>query len=884
MTDELRHIGTPRHSGRYPWGSGDNPKQWNTDFLGMVDNLKKRGLSDKEIYEGMKMNSTEFRDRKAIAKNEKNKDDAAQVMRLKDKNVSNIEIGKIMNRNESSVRALADPKMQARNDVLGATANMLKENVGTKKYLDVGVSAELFTGVSRSMLNIAVAKLEDEGYQIQYVKVPQVGNPGKFTSMKVLVAPKAPYMDLVNNQHLISPIKSYTEDGGHTYKTPVGPPVAVSSKRVSVRYKDDGGSGADGVIYVRRGVPDVSLGHSSYVQVRIAVDGTHYLKGMAIYKDDLPKGIDLEFNTNKTPTGNKLDAMKKVSEDKENPFTSAIKPRYYNDAKGKEHRSAMNIVNEEGDWFNWSHKFSSQMLSKQPIGLAKEQLRLTHEMKKAEYDEIMALTNPTIKKKLLTAFADGADASSTLLQAAGLPRTRSHVLIPIPSMKDTEIYAPNFDNGERVVLIRHPHGGTFEIPELTVNNRHKDAKTMLGNARDAIGINAKVAERLSGADFDGDAVLVIPNNHPRNDPRTIQTSPALKGLKNFDPKSDYKAYPGMRPMRDTQHQMGDISNLITDMTIKGAIHAELARAVRHSMVVIDAEKHNLDYRQSAKDNNIRELKTRYQGKADGGASTLISRAKSEERVPDRLPRRAKLGGPVDAATGKLMYTPTNKSYLDRKTGKVVLNKTRVKRMLNVDNAHTLSSGTSMESVYADHANRLKALGNAARKSALETPLLKKNRTATLAYAPQVSSLNAKLNLALKNSPVERQAQLLANEIVRAKVEATPGMDSGQLKTVRGSALKTARDRTGAGKKLIDITDSEWTAIQAGAISNNALTKILNNTDIDKLKTRATPRVKLEVEGASLARAKAMLAAGHTQAEIATQLGVPASTLNDALSR
>ena len=23
--DELMHYGTPRHSGRYPWGSGENP-------------------------------------------------------------------------------------------------------------------------------------------------------------------------------------------------------------------------------------------------------------------------------------------------------------------------------------------------------------------------------------------------------------------------------------------------------------------------------------------------------------------------------------------------------------------------------------------------------------------------------------------------------------------------------------------------------------------------------------------------------------------------------------------------------------------------------------------------------------------------------------------
>ena len=32
MKDILMHYGTPRHSGRYPWGSGENPYQRNGDF------------------------------------------------------------------------------------------------------------------------------------------------------------------------------------------------------------------------------------------------------------------------------------------------------------------------------------------------------------------------------------------------------------------------------------------------------------------------------------------------------------------------------------------------------------------------------------------------------------------------------------------------------------------------------------------------------------------------------------------------------------------------------------------------------------------------------------------------------------------------------------
>lgn len=84
-----------------------------------------------------------------------------------------------------------------------------------------------------------------------------------------------------------------------------------------------------------------------------------------------------------------------------------------------------------------------------------------------------------------------------------------------------------------------------------------------------------------------------------------------------------------KPMKNTQTEMGKISNLITDMTLKGATQDELARAVRHSMVVIDAEKHKLDYKQSEQDNGISALRKKYQGTVDEngryheGAATLI---------------------------------------------------------------------------------------------------------------------------------------------------------------------------------------------------------------------------------------------------------------------
>jgi hypothetical protein len=468
-------------------------------------------------------------------------------------------------------------------------------------------------------------------------------------------------------------------------------------------------------------------------------------------------------------------------------------------------------------------------------------------------------------------------------------------------MKENEIYAPNYNNGDRVVLIRYPHGGIFEIPELTVNNKHTIAKNTIGKAKDAVGINPKVAEQLSGADFDGDTVLVIPN--PKGG---IKTSSPLKGLKDFDPKISYKAYDGMitidggvyngetgkvdygnrKPItRTKQMKMGDVSNLITDMTIKGANTDEIARAVRHSMVVIDSEKHHLNYKQSYIDNGIGELKRRYQGSERSGASTLISKASSEARVPHREEGK-KVFNPetgktkriyIDPETGKKLYEYTGETYTDNK-GKIHKRTIKSTKMAEADDAFNLSSGTLMETVYANHANKLKSLGNEARKSFIGIKPTTQSKSAKKAYESEVNSLNAKLNIALKNAPLERQAQILANAIVATKKEANPDMDPDDIKKIKGQALAEARSRTGSGKHRIDITDKEWEAIQAGAISNNTLTQILNNTNLDKIKQLATPRSSKGMTPSKMALAKARLASGYTQAEVAESLGVPVSEI------
>lgn len=887
--DHLEHYGILRRSGRYPWGSGeDEMSTRNRSFLDTVGALRKQGFKDTEIAEGFGMNTTQLRARQAIEINKDKLDKIGQAQRLKDKGYSNVAIAQRMGLpSESSVRALLAPGVKDRADVLTATSNMLKEQVAKKGLIDVGSGVSNQIGVTDTKLKTAVAMLQQQGYKVHYLKVQQLGT-GKETTVKVLSAPNVSYSEVYRKRGEVQQIDTHTDDGGRSFPKDheIGPPKSISSKRIAVNYAEDGGSAADGVMYVRPNVKDLNLGKSSYAQVRIAVDGTHYLKGMAVYKDDLPEGTDILFNTNKsksTPLKSKdpkasqvLKPMDRDAEgniDKDRPFGAQINRQ----------SGALNIIHEEGDWDTWSKNLSSQVLSKQDPKLAQGQLAMSYERRKNEYDTISHLTNPVIKKKLLESFSDETDAAAVDLKAAALPGQATRVILPINSIKPNEIYSPAHNNGETVALIRFPHAGTFEIPILTVNNKNPEAQKILGSsAKDAVGIHHDVAQHLSGADFDGDHVLVIPNKTG-----AIKAEPPLEGLRGFDPQiykiPDGSGIPKIKPSRK-QQEMGKITNLIADMTIRGANSEEKARAVRHSMVVIDSEKHGLDFQRSAKDNGILQLKEKYQGGSKKGASTLITRAGSEKRINERKLRPAAEGGPIDPVTGKKIYVETGRSYVNRK-GETVRNTTAVDRLAIEDDARNLLSdgtGTPVERVYADHSNKLKALANQARKDSLDIKTVPVSTSAKQTYAPQVASLVAKLNVAEKNAPRERAAQVLGQVIVSQKRQANPDMDPETLKKVRGKALIEARDRVGARKQMIEITQPEWDAIQAHAISTNQLRKIINNTDIESLKQYATPKTAKLMTTTKVSRAKQMLDSGYTQAEVARQLGVSLSTLKASI--
>lgn len=879
--DILMHYGVKRRSGRYPFGSGKEPFQHSGDFLSRVDQLKANGFKETDIAKELGLSTTELRVQLQAAKHERRELLADRARSLREDGMSLQEIANEMGyKNDSSIRSLLNEDTAYNKSTAKLAAEKLKERMQDADMIDVGAYTEYELGISRTKMEEALNILEREGYNVYGIGVKQLPNEKQQTTVTVLAKPDIEYGYAYNHPLEVESYARYDQET-NPHPNRLQYPSSLDSNRVYIRYGDEGGVDKDGVIEIRRGVDDLTLGNSHYAQVRILVDGTHYLKGMAVYSDDMPDGYDIVFNTNKKSGTSKQKVMKEIKDDPDNPFGAVIKTNgqtmYIDKKTGKAKLSPINKLKDEGDWANMDKNLSSQFLSKQPMSLIHKQLNLTYKDYVAEYDEISKLTNPTVKKKLLLDFADQCDGAALHLKAAALPRQSTQVLLPLTGIKDTEVYAPNYRNGEKVALVRYPHAGTFEIPILTVNNKNASGKKNIGSdVLDAIGISAKVAEQLSGADFDGDQVVVIPTNSKVK----IKASKPLEELQNFNPKVEYstEGKTGVKLMSkdNKQKQMGVVSNLITDMTLKGAPTEDMVKAVKHSMVVIDAEKHKLDYKKSQKDNDIDALKQKWQG--GGGAATLLSKREQDTRVPER-----RGSAQIDPETGKISYKTSGRTYVDKKTGQTVEATTKVRLLSTVDDYRTLSSGTPQENAYADYGNKMKSLANQARKQYKSTGNLTYSAEAKKKYQAEVDNLNAQLNVALKNAPRERRAQLIANSVVKAKKDANPDMDKKERKKVAQIAIEDARQRTGASSKdrKITITDKAWEAIQAGAVSDTTLTKILKYADGTRVRELATPKTKTALSPAKVAKAKAMRDSGYTNAEIADSLGVSTSTVAKA---
>lgn len=937
----LEHYGMPRRSGRYPWGSGDEPYQHSRDFLGRVEEMRKSGFTytdpktgnkytgDNAIAKSFGYSSTDFRTVYAIAKDARRTDDVATAKRLKEKEGMNVsEIGRKMGINESSVRSLLNSDRESRMKQARDTADFLKERVDSSRHgmIDVGNGVEKELRISKEKLDQALFMLQAEGhYEVYSGRFDQVTNKGQMTTQKVLCKPGTEHKDIYQLDK-IDTVKDYiSRDDGKTFEKKFHYPESMDSKRLKIRYAEDGGVERDGLVQLRPGVPDLSLGESRYSQVRIMVDNKKYIKGMAVYGDpkDFPPGVDVIFNTNKHKDKSKLEVLKDIKSDPDNPFGSLIKDAdqggqyWYTDKSGKKKLGLINKRSDEGDWTEWKDALPSQFLSKQTKSMAEKQLGIAKANKEEEFAEIMALTNPTIKKYYLNKFAQSCDSAAVHMKAAALPGQKYHVILPMTTMSDREVYAPNYADGTKLALIRYPHGGTFEIPIVTVNNKNREGIKMIGKTSvDAIGINSKVAERLSGADFDGDTVMCIPTG---NGKVKVANKPPLKELEGFDNKLEYGTVMKIgsdkkehyyrngnevQIMKKTDTEMGRISNLITDMTLLGADDHEIARAVKHSMVVIDAEKHKLDYKASEKDNNISALMKKYQGKARGGASTIVSRGSGEKDVVKRQ------GTPKINQKGKDWYDPSRPegaliyrkaddadyivTKVNKRTGETTeVVKTRTQKstkMAETDDAMTLVSERKhpMELVYAEYANSMKAMGNKARTEMVNTGKIAYNRDAKRKYENEVESLTEKLRKAELNTVRERTANRMAAATVAAKKKAAEDagekLKSKDIKKAGQVALTKYREEVGSiarKERNIIINDKEWEAIQSGAISETTLKRILNNCDPDSLRQRAMPKESKTLTTAKVNRIKAM-SASYTIAQIADKLGISTSTVSKYL--
>lgn len=907
--DSMAHVGVGHldggESGRYPWGSGKQPFQHSYDFLKRYKELMSELGSEVAVAEALGFkNTTEMRPQVMAASHIEKLSQASRAKQLVDSGMTNTEAAKKLGVSPNSVANMIKENYGDNFKKGQNTADLLEKEIKSgKRMIDVGrLVAETQLGIAQPTMDEALFLLQQKGYHVYNARVQQPTNPdpNKKTTIRVLADKDVEYREAYQNTDQIRQVTEYvSDDAGETFR-PLQYPTSISSDRVYVNYADTGtGLQKDGVIEIRRGVPDLSLGNDNYSQVRILVDDNKYLKGMAMYSNDIPDGYDIVFNTNKNSNKSKAEVFKNIERDEfqpNNPFGAAIKAKgqseYLGD-DGKMHLSAINKIKEEGDWEEMSKNLSAQFLAKQPIKLIDHQLKLTYDDALDEFKSIMELDNPVVKQQLLEEFATTCTSSARNLKAIAFPRQTTQVILPMPFLKDDEVYAPNYENGEKLILIRYPHGGVFEIPTLTVNNKNKKARETLDpNATDAIGINNTVAERLSGADFDGDQVVAIPVGNIK-----FKTSEPLKDLVGFDPKTAYST-DGMTAEqkkklglittdRERNKQMGMASNLVNDMTLQNANEDEIVRAVKYSMVVIDAKKHELNWRAARQDYNIKDLQKRYQihiledGTVKyGGAATLLSRKNQDVRVPERQG-----SGWIDE-NGERHYKESGRTYIDKK-GNEVQATTKAKLLDVTDDLHTLSSGTEQEKLYANFGNKMKALGREALKESHNIKTVPKDLDAAQEYYDEVQSLKAKVANAEANVPRERYATIVADSRVKAMKNANKDangkvtLDSKYLRKASNYIMQDARVQVGASSKdvKIELSDREWEAIQKNAVSKTFLKKVLKYSDMDLIKERATPRPKGVLTDTQKSIIRRMLRNGYTNAEIASRLGVSASTIS-----
>lgn len=932
MDNYIAHIGRPHegwtpHSGRYAYGTGAKWDKKHREWLALADERQQHFTEHPEecidkktgkpvsvkvaLAQSFDMSTGTYQNVRKMHVEGKRAEDIRRCVSMYDggNGMSISQISDATGLKWSTIKNYLKPGAIHAAERTTNIASALETLINEGKYVDVSPGVEFQLGISETQLSAAVEYLKSLGYAKEEIHVPQATNPDLKPAVMVLAEPGTTKRELwANREKISSPDGIWFENDGEILKVREAP-VSIDSSRLRVKYAEDEGDKKDGVIEIRPGLEDLNLGDRPYAQVRIAVDGTHYLKGMAIYNAHLPDGVDILFNTSKhnnVPIKGEgdmtvLKPLKKNFLDKSqidisNPFGSATRQWNYTDSNGVEHQSPVEIVNDDESWDKWKRSLSPQILSKQPIELARKQLALAYENKEREYNDILKVDNPTFKRQLLAEFADSCDSDAVDLKAAPVHDQTTNVILPISSLKDDEIYAPYYENGQELYLFRFPHAGKFEIAKCRVNNDNPEGKEVLGTTPwKAVGINANVAARLSGADFDGDTTLIIPASSAN-----IQTQKPLEDLVNFNHLDIYHKQPNQVKTGDKkdggdgfrkQQEMGKITNLITDMTAMNASEDEIARAVKYSMVVIDAEKHNLDWRRCKEDCKITELYQKYQGKKGGGGVTIMTRSRSRIDIPEReeirYPSQMTPEEKERWDRGEKIYRETGRL---NKNGKLVKEKTD-RMSIEKDARNLIKKGYDIEYVYADHANKLKELALISRAESRRIGPTKENTEARKVYPAEYESLKKKYADTMLNKPRERQAQLIASKNIERLKQANPRFRDYQdkeaqdkLKKFRNREIQAARKKVGAERVKVELTPKEWEAINAGVFSDTKLSVLLQHANKNKVMDLATGRTAVGVNEAKLSRARTLQKQGKTWDEIANELDVSKSTLQKALNK
>lgn len=203
VDNSLMHVGVGHlengHSGRYPWGSGENSNQRFSSFSERVKYLRKEGLTETEIAKSMGLNSsTELRVLYSEDMHRQKMEEASRAKALAAKGWSTSAIGRELGKNESSIREYLKEDYEAKLSKSQVVANLLKKEVDAKGMIDVGtgVEKELGADVSAEKLNAALYILKNEGYNVFGGRMPQVTNPGQMTTLKVLTTPEHEHKDI----------------------------------------------------------------------------------------------------------------------------------------------------------------------------------------------------------------------------------------------------------------------------------------------------------------------------------------------------------------------------------------------------------------------------------------------------------------------------------------------------------------------------------------------------------------------------------------------------------------------------------------------------------------------------------------------------------------